>query len=126
MSQPASAPGAAPRIPRVSRPRKPTATSSFGVGRREAHDATDFYARFTAPEVSDAADVQPFGIVDEIYCIDARQMDAGHERPKADSVALVVTSPPYFAGKDYEVELGTGHVPGSYLEYLEMLHDVFA
>lgn len=110
----------------MNRPRKPTATSSFGVGRREAHDASDFYARFTAPEISNAADVEPFSIVDEIYCIDARQMDLGHERLKGNSVALVVTSPPYFAGKDYELELGSGHVPGSYLEYLEMLHDVFA
>jgi site-specific DNA-methyltransferase (adenine-specific) len=38
----------------------------------------------------------------------------------------MVTSPPYFAGKDYELELGDGHIPGSYVEYLEMLHDVFA
>ena len=42
------------------------------------------------------------------------------------SVALVVTSPPYFAGKEYEAALGEGHVPGSYLEYLTMLRDVFA
>jgi site-specific DNA-methyltransferase (adenine-specific) len=41
------------------------------------------------------------------------------------SVALVVTSPPYFAGKDYEAALGTGHIPGSYVEYLTMLGDVF-
>jgi DNA modification methylase len=41
------------------------------------------------------------------------------------SVALVVTSPPYFAGKEYEAALGEGHVPGSYLEYLAMLRDVF-
>ncbi|HMG27361.1 MAG TPA: hypothetical protein VKH36_11170, partial [Acidimicrobiia bacterium] len=34
--------------------------------------------------------------------------------------------PPYFAGKDYESALGEGHVPGSYLEYLTMLRDVFA
>jgi DNA modification methylase len=126
MSQPASAPGPAPRIPKVSRPRKPTATSSFGVGRREAHDASDFYARFAAPEISPDDAVEPYGIVDEIYHVDARTMDEGHERVKDNSVALVVTSPPYFAGKDYEVELGTGHIPGSYLEYLEMLHDVFA
>jgi len=115
----------APRIRTVSRPRKPTATSSFGVGRREAHDATDFYARFTAPEISDDAHVEPYGIVDEIYCLDAREMDAGHERVKPSSVALVVTSPPYFAGKAYELELGAGHIPGSYVEYLEMLHQVF-
>ncbi len=42
------------------------------------------------------------------------------------SVALVVTSPPYFAGKDYEAALGEGHVPGSYLDFLAMLRDVFA
>ena len=29
-----------------------TSTSSFGVGRRESHDATDFYARFAPPEIS--------------------------------------------------------------------------
>ncbi len=37
----------------------------------------------------------------------------------------MVTSPPYFTGKDYEVEMGTGHIPGSYFEYLEMLRDAF-
>src|SRR5260370_6475753 len=42
------------------------------------------------------------------------------------SVALVVTSPPYFAGKEYEEALGVGHVPGTYFDYLEMLRDVFA
>ncbi len=42
------------------------------------------------------------------------------------SVALVVTSPPYFAGKDYEAVLGHGHVPADYLDYLRMLEDVFA
>ena len=42
------------------------------------------------------------------------------------SVALVVTSPPYFAGKAYETELDAGHIPSTYLEYLTMLRDVFA
>ena len=42
------------------------------------------------------------------------------------SVALVVTSPPYFAGKEYELALGEGGIPASYLEYLGMLRDVFA
>ena len=41
------------------------------------------------------------------------------------TVALVVTSPPYFAGKEYETALGEGHVPADYIEYLEMLRDVF-
>ncbi len=42
------------------------------------------------------------------------------------SVALVVTSPPYFAGKEYETALGEGHVPGDYLDYLAMLREVLA
>ncbi|HEX9314860.1 MAG TPA: site-specific DNA-methyltransferase, partial [Actinomycetota bacterium] len=41
-------------------------------------------------------------------------------------VALVVTSPPYFAGKEYEAALGEGAVPASYPDYLGMLRDVFA
>jgi site-specific DNA-methyltransferase (adenine-specific) len=43
-----------------------------------------------------------------------------------DSVALVVTSPPYFAGKEYEAALGEGGVPTSYADYLGMLEEVFA
>ncbi|MGD0441486.1 MAG: DNA methyltransferase [Acidimicrobiales bacterium] len=42
------------------------------------------------------------------------------------SVALVVTSPPYFAGKKYEEELDREGVPSSYLEYLVLLREVFA
>jgi len=55
-------------------------------------------------------------------CGDARRMEAVADN----SVALVVTSPPYFAGKQYEEELGREGVPGSYLEYLQLLRDVFA
>jgi DNA modification methylase len=42
------------------------------------------------------------------------------------SVALVVTSPPYFAGKQYEEELGAGGIPASYTEYIAVLEGVFA
>ena len=38
----------------------------------------------------------------------------------------IVTSPPYFAGKKYEEELGREGTPSSYLEYLDLLRDVFA
>ena len=37
-----------------------------------------------------------------------------------------MTSPPYFAGKEYELALGEGGIPASYFEYLGMLRDVFA
>jgi DNA modification methylase len=103
--------------------RNPTATSSFGVGRRESHDATGFYSRFEAPELSDDDDVsQPFTVSSPFVHGDARDMAAVPDG----SVALVVTSPPYFAGKKYEEELDREGVPGSYLEYLELLRDVFA
>ena len=99
-----------------------TSTSSFGVGRRESHDSTDFYARFEAPEISDDDTLGTPGELDVIHVGDARDM---HQVPDA-SVALVVTSPPYFAGKEYETALGEGHVPADYIEYLTMLRDVFA
>jgi len=99
-----------------------TSTSSFGVGKRESHDSTDFYARFAPPAVSDDDTLGEPGELDVIHVGDARDMAAV---PDA-SVALVVTSPPYFAGKEYETALGEGHVPGDYLDYLTMLRDVLA
>jgi site-specific DNA-methyltransferase (adenine-specific) len=103
--------------------RKRTATSTFGVGRREAHDAGAFYARFEAPELSaDDHVAAPVPLADPFVCGDARRMTALDDA----SVALVVTSPPYYAGKQYEEELDRDGVPGSYLEYLELLRDVFA
>jgi len=102
--------------------KRATSTSAFGVSRRENHDASGFYARFTAPTVTTDDTVESPGVVDQIYVGDARSMD----RVRASSVALVVTSPPYFAGKAYEEELGEGHIPATYVEYLTMLEDVFA
>lgn len=111
-----------PLPPRNGRGRGPTATASFGSGRREAHDASAFYDRFVAPEISTDTTVNPPLEVDVIYQDDARSMT----KVASSSVALVVTSPPYFAGKQYEEDLGVGGVPADYFEYLEMLRDVFA
>ncbi len=110
------------------RPRRPTATSAFGVGRRESHDATDFYARFTPPEVSDDDTVlspDSVDIGDPFKNLDARTI-TGTDGIPAGSVALVVTSPPYFVGKTYEEELERDGVPSSYGDYLTMLTEVFA
>ena len=104
------------------RKRTATATSAFGVGRRENHDSAGFYKRFSPPVLSDDDTVNGPGVVDELYVGDARSMD----RVQPSSVALVVTSPPYFAGKQYEEELERDGVPSTYLEYLQMLTDVFA
>ncbi len=102
---------------------KRTSTSNFGVGRRESHDASPFYARFRAPEiVADDTVVQAPALGDGCF--------EGDIRRRADlpdsSVALVVTSPPYFAGKEYEEALGKGEIPASYGEFLGMLREVLA
>jgi site-specific DNA-methyltransferase (adenine-specific) len=103
-------------------PRRPTTTSAFGVSRRESHDASAFYGRFVPPVVSGDEAVAGRRDLDEIFVGDARAMEKVDDR----SVALVVTSPPYFAGKEYETALGEGHVPASYAAYLTMLEEVFA
>jgi DNA modification methylase len=104
------------------RPRRPTATSAFGSSRRESHDASGFYRRFVAPEISTDDDVVRPRRLDVVYRRDARDMGNLEDN----SIALVVTSPPYFAGKEYEACLGDNGVPGSYFEYLDLLRDVFA
>ena len=101
---------------------KSTSTSAFGVSKRESHDATGFYRRFTPPDLSSESEVAIHRALDKLIVGDARRMD---EVPDS-SVALVVTSPPYFAGKEYEEALGEGGVPATYLEYLGLLRDVFA
>ena len=107
-------PGTRPRARR-----RPTATSNFGAGRRESHDATAFYERFEAPTLSgDDAVVAPYEIAEPFVNGDARHMDAVVDG----SVALVVTSPPYFAGKQYEEELERDGIPSSYVEYLAAAH----
>lgn len=98
-----------------------TETSNFGVGRREGHDASKFYARFDAPVLSTDEEIRSCPVADRLLCGDSRDMAA----VTAKSVALVTTSPPYYSSKQYEEAIGEGHVPGSYIEYLEMLHGVF-
>jgi len=108
----------------MARERTATATSQFGSGKRESHDSTAFYDRFAAPVVSPDERVTPPVVRDVIFHGDARSIT---DQQVADrSVALLITSPPYFAGKEYETDLAAGHVPSSYVEYLEMLHDVMA
>ena len=110
-----------------------TSTQAFGAGRRESHDATEFYARFTPPIIADDEQVEvlprleSLGLAD--WCIegDARNMAVVPDN----SVALVATSPPYFVGKEYEQAVVGDRdrlpaIPSTYLDYLQMLRDVFA
>lgn len=103
--------------------RRGTSTSNFGVGKRESHDASGFYDRFDRPILSDDATVPaPREIPEPFVLGDSTAMTALHDG----EAALVVTSPPYFAGKQYEEELERDGVPSSYGEYLDMLTAVFA
>ena len=99
-----------------------TETSSFGASRREGHDASPFYSRFTPPVMSADDEVCECSVRDSIFLGDSRDMS----KVPAKSVALVCSSPPYFSGKSYEEEMGHGHIPATYIEYLQQLADVFA
>jgi modification methylase len=95
-----------------------TSTASFGAGKREGHDASSFYARrMTSPRaVGDVGDVvdPPASILDQLYCQSSEDM---HQIPD-NCVALMVTSPPYNVGKEYDEDLDID-------EYLALLHRVF-
>ncbi len=95
-----------------------TSTSSFGTSRRESHDASAFYRRRLAvasfSSDDELAEV-PAVVVDQVYLNSAEAMSQLPDN----SVALIVTSPPYHVGKDYDAE-------GSFEDYLGLLERVFA
>ena len=102
-----------------ARRRAGTATSSFGVSKREGHDASLYYnsrlneGLVASREVGDAQ-ICPEEHLNSLICGDSRNL------PLPDNcVHLVVTSPPYNASKEYDEDL-------SLREYLGLLHDVFA
>ena len=102
----------------MSRKREGTKTSSFGVSKRESHDSSNFYSRKMYSngqqkvEQSSGNDV-PESLRDTVQHVDSRSM------PLPDScVHLMVTSPPYNVGKDYDSDL-------SLSEYRALLRQVF-
>ena len=91
-----------------------TSTRSFGAGNRESHDSSAFYARgLAAAEFSTDDVVNDAPEVDRVWCHSAEKMP---ELPDS-SVALMVTSPGYHVGKEYDTD-----VP--FEEYLSMLERV--
>lgn len=112
--------------PRVRR----TSTLSFGSSRREGHDASAFYDRFAAPAISDDETINANPAITATTCFVGSSVDM--DQLADNSVALVVTSPPYFVGKDYELAAAASAgddaatVPGDYVEFLTLLRDVFA
>src|SRR4051812_26226105 len=93
-----------------------TTTTAFGVSRREGHDATAFYERaLVAIEETKDRSVAIAPVVDEVFQQSATSMNQLPDN----SVALMVTSPPYHVGKDYDSD-------SSFSEYLDLLEGVFA
>lgn len=102
-------------------PRFRSETSSFGVSRRESHDSSAFYSRrlysFFSGEVKGVDFVEnrvPESVVNRVILGSSERME---ELPD-NSVHLMVTSPPYNVGKDYDEEL-------SLEEYFGFLRRVF-
>lgn len=100
----------------MARRAAPTRTSSFGVGRREGHDSSAYYGRalVNVTETKDRSVTAPL-VVDDVFAKSAEHMGEIAD----DSVALMVTSPPYHVGKDYDTD-------ASFDDYLDLLDSVLA
>jgi site-specific DNA-methyltransferase (adenine-specific) len=93
-----------------------TRTRSFGTGNRENHDASGFYSRGLVEAHTSSDDVlNSAPETDAVWDHSAEDM---RELPD-NSVALMVTSPPYHVGKDYDSDESFG-------DYLQLLRRVFA
>ena len=89
------------------RRRKSTKTSQFGTSSKECHDSSDFYnsnlyRNLTIEDNKYETDNSiPDEILNKIFCKSSEYMD---EIPD-NSVHLIVTSPPYNVGKEYDDDL---------------------
>lgn len=96
-----------------------TSTSSFGSPGRVSHDASAFYNSKlyeSQPQVQDAPYLEnpiPAEKLDRIYCSSSENMV---ELPDS-SIHLMVTSPPYNVGKEYDQDLTLGE----YFEFLKRI-----
>ncbi len=92
-----------------------TKTERFGVGKREGHDSSEFYRRgLWKVNVDPDRNWNETDVRDQIFEKSSEDM-----KELADScVALMITSPPYHVGKEYDSNT-------SFETYLEMLRSVF-
>lgn len=99
--------------------RKRTVSPSFGVSKREGHDSSIFYKRKLYGEEKKALGVDlensiPQQYLDKVLLKSSENM---LELPD-NSIQLMVTSPPYNVGKDYDEDLSLD-------EYRSLLKKVF-
>jgi len=101
---------------------KKTRTSSFGVSGRISHDSTPFYSRrlykndrSITPKPEDLVENEvPAEFLDKILLGDAREI---LKKLPNNCVHLMITSPPYNVGKEYDEDLTLG-------EYLDFIEEV--
>ena len=104
----------------MNKKRKGTKTSKFGVPGRINHDSSEFYASRlyedfpTEKKVKYVENTIPKEYLNKIFCKSSERME---ELPD-NSVHLMVTSPPYNVGKEYDQNL-------SFTEYREFLKSVW-
>ena len=96
-----------------------TNTSAFGSGKRENHDSSAYYERKMSKtsgveEIGEPVD-PPSDVLDRMFCQSSESMDQLPDN----CVALMVTSPPYNVGKDYDEDL-------SLSDYIDLLKAVLA
>lgn len=98
-----------------------TQTSSFGSVLRESHSSKKFYSSKLFEEFKIPKNIEfkeskiPTNDLNKLYCKSSENMD---EIPDS-SVHLMITSPPYNVGKEYDNDLTLD-------EYLELLTSVFS
>ena len=103
------------------RRRRRTETSAFGSPGRIGHDSTSFYgSRLYSDQLAEKnvpyhENPLPTDIVNRVFCKSSESMD---ELPDC-SVHLMVTSPPYNVGKEYDQDL-------SLADYLSLLKRVMS
>ncbi len=98
-----------------------TKTSSFGVSKRLSHDSSEFYNSKLYKEQNNKIEKRTYieNQIDTIFMnkIILKSSENMEELPN-DSIHLMVTSPPYNVGKDYDKDL-------SLEEYRTLLKNVF-
>jgi len=96
-----------------------TRTSSFGNSKRINHDASIFYSRriynnFQEKKIEYRENIIPLMNIDKIFCKPSENMEEIPDK----SIHLMITSPPYGVGKQYDDDL-------TLRDYLNFLEEVF-
>ncbi len=111
----------------MTSPRKRTRTSSFGSPGRRGHDSTPFYNRKLYREIEPLKPSTeslreypvPSEFLDKVILGDARKV---LKKLPNNCIHLMVTSPPYNVGKEYDEDLTLGE----YLDFIgEVMREVY-